>query len=109
MFKVLHAQTPTDPAAEAHRHAYNAAFEELGLNWHWDASTYTGLSAHGRDGLRAYLQNEQSHLLRAYEADFLVDAIEAAKARRYASGVGNRAYATPYVGRTSDSLTRCAA
>ena len=106
MFKVLHAHARTDPAAEAHRHAYNVAFEELGLNWHWDAVTYAGLPARGRDGLRAYLQNEQSHLLRAYEADFLVDVIEAAKARRHASAAGNPAYAIPYPGRVSDSLTR---
>ena len=25
---------------EMHRQAYNAAFEELGLSWHWDAATY---------------------------------------------------------------------
>lgn len=107
MLKVLHTQT--DQAAEAHRHAYNAAFEELGLSWHWDAVTYACLQAHGRDGLRAYLENEQSHLLRAYEADFLVNAIEAAKARCYASMTSDRAHAAPYVGRTSDPFTRQAA
>ena len=37
----------------------------------------------GRDGLRAYLQTEQAHLLRAYDLDFLTDAIETAKARCY--------------------------
>ncbi|MDP3413139.1 MAG: hypothetical protein Q8S16_08075, partial [Polaromonas sp.] len=35
--------------------------------------------------VRAYLETEQSHLLRAYEADFLVDAIETTQARCYAS------------------------
>jgi hypothetical protein len=70
-----------DRSVEAHRQAYNAAFEELGLNWHWDPVTFACLPAPGRDGLRAYLHNEQAHLLRAYEADFLVNAIETAKAR----------------------------
>lgn len=70
-----------DSSTEAHRQAYNAAFEELGLNWHWDPITFACLPAPGRDGLRSYLQKEQAHLLRAYEADFLVNAIETAKVR----------------------------
>ena len=79
-------QTPTNhraanPTVEAHRNAYNAAFEELSLSWRWDAATYTHLQRHGRDLVRAYLQTEQAHLLRAYDADFLVNAIEAVKAR----------------------------
>jgi len=69
------------PAAEAHRNAYNAAFEELTLNWRWDATTYARLQVHGRGLVRIYLEAEQSHLLRAYDADFLVNAIEAVKAR----------------------------
>jgi hypothetical protein len=78
---------------EVHRHAYNLAFEELGLSWHWDAATYARLPAPGRDGLRAYLQQEQSHLLRAYDADFLVHAIETAKVRCHLLVALNRAQA----------------
>lgn len=85
MLNALLSQTATGQAAEAHRHAYNAAFEELGLTWYWDAATYARLQAHGRDGVRVYLTTEQAHLLRAYEADFLVDAIETTQARCYAS------------------------
>lgn len=85
MLNALLSQTAAGQAAEAHRHAYNAAFEELGLTWYWDAATYARLQAHGRDGVRVYLETEQSHLLRAYEADFLVQAIETTQARCYAS------------------------
>jgi hypothetical protein len=70
-----------DPALEAQRHAYNAAFDELGLPWHWDAATYERLLGHGC-GVRRYLETERPHLLRAYDPDFLVAAVEAAKARR---------------------------
>jgi hypothetical protein len=70
-----------NPTVEAHRHAYNAAFEELSLSWRWDTATYAHLQRHGRDLVRAYLQAEQAHLLRAYDADFLVNAIEAVKTR----------------------------
>lgn len=78
-------------ASEAHRQAYNAAFEELGLNWHWDRVTFACLPADGREGLRRYIEQEHPHLLRAYEADFLVEAIETAKRRCYDVMVDNRA------------------
>ena len=69
-----------DRDAEAHRQAYNAAFEELGLNWHWDPVTYACLPE-GAAGVRHYIQQEHPHLLRAYDADFLVNAIETAQRR----------------------------
>ena len=69
---------------ETQRHAYNAAFDELGLPWHWDADTFARLLGHGSDGVRKYLETERPHLLRAYDAEFLVAAVEAAKARRLA-------------------------
>jgi hypothetical protein len=75
--------TPSDPVVEAQVHAYNAAFEELDLPWHWDAATYQRLAGHGC-GVRRYLETERPHLLRAYDPDFLVAAVEAAKARRLA-------------------------
>ena len=67
--------------AQTHRQAYNAAFEELGLNWQWDERTCESLPAPGRDAVRTYLEREHPHLLRAYEPDFLVNAIENAKQR----------------------------
>jgi hypothetical protein len=66
---------------DAQRQAYNAAFDELGLSWHWDPVTFARLPSESRERVRTYIQSEQPHLLRAYEADFLVEAIEAAKAR----------------------------
>ena len=65
-----------DSLAEARRHAYNCAFEALELNWHWDAGTYARLAPHGRDAVRVWLHSQAPHLLRAYEPDFLVTAIE---------------------------------
>jgi hypothetical protein len=69
--------------ADVHRNAYNAAFHELGLRFHWDSERYQSVLC--RDGeracLRRYLQQYQPHLLTAYEAEFLVDAIQAAKER----------------------------
>lgn len=81
MFQITTDHRAANPTVEAHRHAYNAAFEELSLSWRWDAVTYAHLQRHGCDLVRAYLETEQAHLLRAYDADFLVNAIEAVKAR----------------------------
>jgi len=58
--------------------------------------------------VRAYLETEQSHLLRAYEADFLLNAIEAAKERCHASLLAARPTAAPYASWT-ESLSRLAA
>ena len=93
MHHTLLDHTTINHTDETHRHAYNAAFHELGLSWHWDAATYAWLQmqAHGRADVRTYLETEQSHLLRAYEADFLVNAIETEKARCYAGMATSRA------------------
>ena len=63
---------------QTHIQAYNLAFEELGLNWQWDASARV---EPGPQGVRQYLEREHPHLLRAYDADFLVQAIETARNR----------------------------
>lgn len=62
------------------RQAYNSAFDELGLPWYWDRATCATLPP-GREGLRAYIEREHPHLLRAYEPGFLVEAIETARSR----------------------------
>lgn len=56
---------------QARQHAqpseqYALAFEELGFDWHWD----------GKEPLRAYIEREHPQLLRMYDADFLIRAIE---------------------------------
>ena len=75
------AATLPDPQAEAQRQAYNAAFEELDLHWDWDCATFERLSAAGPARVRTWLEQEQPHLLRAYDADFLVAAVESTMQR----------------------------
>lgn len=78
------ANRTAEPRHEADRHAYNAAFDELGLTWFWDSETHRRLQAAAdeRAGIRTYLLTQQAHLLKAYDADFLVDAIHTTKQRR---------------------------
>ena len=68
---------------EIERNAYNVAFCELGLEWYWDAQTYADLRAacEQKCHVRSYLEAHQPHLLRAYDAEFLVNAIESKRAQ----------------------------
>lgn len=70
---------------ELERNAYNAAFDELGLPWHWDCETYATLLGHStcpNTRIRRYLETRHPHLLTAYEPEFLASAIEERKSHR---------------------------
>lgn len=77
------ANDTTSTGLDIERAAFNAAFYELGLRWHWDEETYEGLRAlpDERERVQRYLRTQQAHLLRAYDADFLTDAILDTQAR----------------------------
>ena len=77
---------------ELDRHAYNIAFRELDLCWQWDEKTYQELQAIAAetDRLRSYLQAQHEYLLKAYDADFLVDAIRVTKRRCYEDLLNSR-------------------
>jgi hypothetical protein len=61
-------------AAQAHTYS---ADEELDLSCDWDAARHGA----GREGLRAYVEKERPHLLRSYDREFLIDAVESSCAR----------------------------
>jgi len=67
-------------ADEVQIQAYNGAFEELGLPWCWDRNTWAALPA-GSSRVLEYVQREHPHLLKAYDGDFLVGAVESARER----------------------------
>lgn len=77
--------TPTlrtvEPDAELD--AYNQAFQDLGLEWQWDRAVWAelrGISGE-RERVCAYLRGWLPHLLTAYDAEFLGEAILQAKLR----------------------------
>jgi len=72
-----------NPSEEASLFAYNSAFHQLGLSWHWDLDTFHALLAccAGKHLVCSYVELHQPHLLNAYDADFLIGAIENARAR----------------------------
>lgn len=67
--------------SETLRNAYNAAFDELELGWHWGVSQFRELQCHAdeRSRMQAYLSAQQPHLLKVYDVDFFVDAVQEAK------------------------------
>ena len=76
------------------RNAYNAAFYELGFRWHWDSATYDDLarrSANEADRIRHYLSAQQPHLLKAYDAGFLVELIQQKQAQHRSRNSGTQA------------------
>ena len=62
---------------QAQQHAYQAAFEELGLEGGWNPSVHGA----GAEGLRNWLRQERPHLLRVYDEEFLVEAVESTRER----------------------------
>ena len=64
--------------------AFNAAFDELGLDWHWDRATMAELAAIAgdRERVRAYVSRHHPHLLKVYDADFIGELVATTKARQ---------------------------
>jgi len=94
MFNDLPVQYRHD---EMERNAYNAAFYELGFRWHWDRDTYDQLlrqSPNAAERIRHYLETRQPHLLKAYDAAFLVDVIQEKKAEHRKRGADSDAMAS---------------
>ena len=77
------AEHVSEERIAAELEAYNRAFLELELSWRWDAHTFRDLQrvAADRDFVGAYVERQQSHLLRVYEKSFLRDLVLSAKDR----------------------------
>jgi hypothetical protein len=68
-------------AVDAQLCAYNSAFADLGLRFRWDAQMLMSLISIDGEHARviAYIETHQPHLLSAYSAEFLSEAILAKK------------------------------
>jgi hypothetical protein len=67
--------------------AFNVVFDELGFDWRLEPRLYSALSsiADERERLCAYVREHQPHLLKAYDLQFLCDAILDMKRRHCAA------------------------
>ena len=75
---------------EAHRTAFNAAFRDAGLAWHWDADAYTALLATGggKERIHRYWRAVDPAAAAARDADAVVAALHARKTLHYARLAG---------------------
>jgi HAD superfamily hydrolase (TIGR01509 family) len=89
----------------AHREAFNAAFADVGLDWHWDEALYTRLLdiAGGKERILHYwrcIEPEEANGLKARDT---VEAVHAIKTRHYTERVrGGRVPLRPGIRRLID-------
>jgi len=77
--------TLADTERDGHRPAFNAAFAEAGLAWHWDEALYGELLAvtGGKERIRHYCELRDADFIGRNDADQRIAALHAAKTRHY--------------------------
>ena len=77
--------TLADTERDGHRVAFNKAFAEAGLDWHWDEGLYGALLAvtGGKERMRYYLDRYRPDWTRPVDLDGLIARLHAAKTRYY--------------------------
>ena len=82
--------TLADTERDGHRLAFNAAFEEAGLPWHWDAALYGELLAvtGGKERMRFFCEKHDPEFLKRSDADARIKALHMAKTQHYLELVG---------------------
>jgi len=77
--------TLADTERDGHRVAFNQAFSEAGLDWHWDVPLYGALLAvtGGKERMRYYLDRYRQDFPRPADLDAQIARLHAAKTRHY--------------------------
>jgi len=77
--------TLADTERDGHRPAFNAAFQEFGLNWDWDEELYGRLLAvtGGKERIRYFVENFLPGYAKPSDFDDLVAELHRAKTRHY--------------------------
>ena len=85
--------TLADTERDGHRPAFNAAFAEAGLDWHWDAARYGELLAvtGGKERICHFMSQEGLTLSPTVDAAAFVADLHQAKTRHYVALLGTGA------------------
>jgi len=77
--------TLADTERDGHRPAFNAAFAEHGLDWHWDEALYGQLLAitGGKERMRHYAEQHAADVATRDDFDDLIKKLHAAKTAHY--------------------------
>ena len=70
---------------ETHRHAFNQAFADAGLGWHWDQGLYTKLLAvtGGKERIRHFMETGGAGDLTVDDLDVFIRQLHASKTAAY--------------------------
>jgi HAD superfamily hydrolase (TIGR01509 family) len=82
--------TLADTERDGHRIAFNRAFADAGLDWHWDVGRYGELLAvtGGKERMRHYVERYRPDYRKPADFDALVARLHAAKTRHYTALLG---------------------
>lgn len=82
--------TLAETERDGHRPAFNAAFAEHGLDWHWDETLYGELLAitGGKERMRHYAERYAPEIAARPDIDTLIKRLHAAKTAHYVRLVG---------------------
>ncbi|OYY93410.1 MAG: phosphatase [Hydrogenophilales bacterium 28-61-23] len=77
--------TLADTERDGHRPAFNAAFQEFGLDWNWDVALYGQLLAvtGGKERMKYYVENFRPDYVKPSDFDVMVAALHKAKTAHY--------------------------
>jgi HAD superfamily hydrolase (TIGR01509 family) len=77
--------TLADTERDGHRPAFNAAFQEFGLDWDWDVALYGQLLAvtGGKERMKYYVENFRPDYVKANDFDSMVAQLHKAKTAHY--------------------------
>jgi HAD superfamily hydrolase (TIGR01509 family) len=84
--------TLADTERDGHRVAFNAAFREFGLDWHWDAAQYGDLIlvAGGKERLRHWITHHAPECAIGRDVEAWVAELHAAKTRHFTELLARR-------------------
>lgn len=79
--------TLADTERDGHRPAFNQAFAEAGLDWHWDVALYGKLLAvtGGKERMKHYVEQYRPDYRKPADFDDMVANLHKAKTRHYAA------------------------
>ena len=79
--------TLADTERDGHRPAFNQAFKDAGLDWHWDIALYGKLLAvtGGKERMKHYIDHYRPDYRKPDNFDELVAELHKAKTRHYAA------------------------
>lgn len=85
--------TLADTERDGHRPAFNRAFTDAGLDWHWDEALYGKLLAitGGKERMRHYLETYRPDIDSASVTDSQIADLHAAKTRHYTNMLADAA------------------